>query len=736
MERTGLNVLVYGDVNANIIDGSSIWLTSISETLAQYKDITVNVLLKYPIMRKTVINNLFEYDNINIIDPYTDESIKQNNKLKKKLTKFLSYTIAAETIDFLDSINNYDLIIIRGYNLSKEISQVYKVSHKTVYYITDFPQQEEDVTKEDIIYLTTMYQNSAALAGQTKELINYFKDILGVEEDGKFLYLPPMIPNNKLGDYNFTNRSNTLIYAGKFSPLWKVPDMFKITNKINGINLKFVVIGDKFHNYPYQYNYRYNVERVLTESNRVQWKKGLTRKEVQEEIQRSDLGVSWRHEALDDSKELSTKVLEFGINGKPVIFNRNSLHESIYGQDYPLYANTEEEFEEKVKLAFADNGVYKKAAETVNRVSENHTFEKVAEYLIPKLKNIANEVESFKHIEDRYFDKVHLLFAGHDLKFAKMLIDYFTAHKDYIVKIDQWNGHNSHDEQHSLECLDWADVVVAEWGLGNAVWYSNRLRKDQKMIIRMHLQEKNTEYPKETKWSSVDQIVFIAQGIKNDIFEEFPFIPEHKATIIENLVDTELLDKPKLPDSKFNLGMQGICPSRKRLDLAIDIFEKLWKQDNRYKLYVKGKLPNEYNWLWARTAEREYYTEIFTKINSSPWKNSVIFEGWGDISEWYQKINFVLSPSDFESFHLAVAEGMAARTIPVIRDWDGSKYIYEDKYIYHETDEAVDLIIKLNSLSVEEQAKWREDAREFIVNNYEKYKLCDKWDQLIKGIVS
>ncbi|MRG85081.1 glycosyltransferase [Salinibacillus xinjiangensis] len=728
MDQTRLNVLIYGDVNANIIDGSSIWLSSISETLAQFEDTKVNILLKFPVVRKAVLNNLFDYNNVEMVDPFSQGLAKKKNK------SYLSATLAAEIIDELDQENHYDLVIIRGYNIAKEISQVYKISHKTIFYLTDFPQEREKVTKEDMIYLSTLYNNSAALGCQTPRLIEYFQSLLNIEQNDKFLYVPPMIPNQERNIKEFNNNNNTLIYAGKFSPLWRVPDMFRVVDSMDEENLKFVVIGDKFHNYPFQYNYKYNVERILNESEKILWKKGLTRKEVQTEIQQSDLGVSWRHEALDESMELSTKVLEFGINGKPVILNRNKLHESIYGPDYPLYANSKREFEEKIKLAFTNPEVYRHAAKVVYNVSQNHTFKKVAEHLRPRLMEIANNTKEFKVINERLFDKIRLLFAGHDLKFAQMIIDYFSAHNDYIVKIDQWDGHNTHDESLSEELLNWADVIVAEWGLGNAVWYSNRISENQKMIIRMHLQEKNTEYPKETKWNSVNNIVFIAQGIKNDIYETFPFIPEEKAKIIHNLVDTEKLDKPKLPDSNFNIGMQGICPSRKRLDLSLEIFEKLWEQDKRYNLIVKGKLPIEYKWLWARTAEREYYTELFTRINSSPWKDSVIFEGWGDISEWYQKIGFVLSPSDFESFHLAVAEGMAARTIPVIRDWDGAEFIYEDKYIYHDTEEAVDFIKQFNSFSEETQNEWRENARNFILNHYEKYMLCEKWDHLIKEV--
>ena len=64
-------------------------------------------------------------------------------------------------------------------------------------------------------------------------------------------------------------------------------------------------------------------------------------------------------------------------------------------------------------------------------------------------------------------------------------------------------------------------------------------------------------------------------------------------------------------------GMIGMAPQSKRLDLAVDTFELLYKKDKRYTLHIKGKQPYEYDWLWARTKEREYYTQVYEKINKS-----------------------------------------------------------------------------------------------------------------------
>lgn len=730
--------LIYADIDLNIIDGSAIWVTSIAETLVQDSQIQLTILLKRPIIRDILLKGLMNYKNVTFINPWTSDFNKLGLDLEDtswKKTKRLTPEQAAEIIDQLDQRSRFDMFLVRGYNLAKEIAFNYTYAHRTWFYLTDFPQKKEKVTEEDYKSINTIYENSARLALQTPVLIDYFKELLRVEGEGKFIYLPPMIPNYIPKSKHFRNKNNQLIYAGKFAPYWKAPEMFKAFGKINSYDYKFIVIGDKFHNHPYTENYSEIVTETLESTNRIIWKKGLSRAEVQENIIQSDVGVSWRHPIMDESKELSTKVLEFGLYGKPVIFNRNPLHEELFGKDYPLYANSEQEFIEKIKLAFTDQEAYALAAERVFSVSEKHMFKNIIHYLKPYLMDMLEVSNETLSIKERKFKKVNILFAGHDLKFAKMLIDYFKGSKEYSVKEDQWNGHNSHDEKKSKTYLQWADIIVAEWGLGNAVWYSKHKRKEQVLVVRMHLQEKNTQHPRNIIWENVDKLIFIAPGLRKEMEEAFDFLPKEKIKIIYNLVDANALNKPKLEGSKYNLGLMGISPARKRLDIALDIFEELWDKDNRYTLFVKGHLPNQYAWLWNRKEERDYYEKAFRRINSSKWRDSVVFEGWGDVSEWYRKIQFILSPSDFESFHLAVAEGMASGCIPIIRNWQGARELYPNEFIFAEVQEAVSIIQQVQQYSSSKYEEVVTSLNKLIVENYDRHVICNQWAEMLQSLL-
>lgn len=290
-------------------------------------------------------------------------------------------------------------------------------------------------------------------------------------------------------------------------------------------------------------------------------------------------------------------------------------------------------------------------------------------------------------------DKKKVLVAGHDLKFAKFIIEKIEQDDNLELLIDQWQGHDKHDEVKSFKMLDQADTIFCEWGLGNAVWYSNHKKVGQRLVTRMHLQEITTRHPENFNHTNVDAYIMVSPYWLEKFVHEFS-LERQKCKMVYNLVDNEMLDKPKTPDAAFNLGMIGDVPQRKRLDRALDIFEKLYNEDTRYKLFVKGNRPESYAWMHSksRQAEMDYYNAQYKRIEDNGWQNNVFFEGHGPIDLWLQKIGYMLSVSEFESFHLAPAEGMASGAVPIIYNWDGSDTIYDKKFIVNSSVQAVKVI--------------------------------------------
>ncbi|MDX5322014.1 MAG: glycosyltransferase, partial [Exiguobacterium sp.] len=657
---TPLRVLVYGDVNLNLIDGSAIWLTSVVSMLNQDPSIKVDVLLKRSITKPEVTAGIRELPNVRFIDVFADPTYQDAPYVERKV---LQADEAAGLIDELMKKEKYDLAFVRGFQLAYDLSQYEQTMAKTWTYITDFTHDHTQASEEELARLKQIASRSARMLCQTEAMKTYFESFLPT--DRPFLILNPMIPNVKDAVPTFTKPNDRLVYTGKFAPLWYSTEILDAFAKLRAdYPAELHVAGDKFNQDPNNPNFKQDILARLKSDDGLTWLKGIPRADVETLIESSAIGVSWRHPELDASLELSTKLLEYGSLGKPVLLNRNPMHELILGPDYPLYVNSEQEFIEKAKLALTDEAVYRDAATRLYEMAQYYTFTNT-------YKRLRDELWSMK--------KINLLFAGHDFKFLRLFMDYFERHPRFNVLIDEWEGHKIHDVNHSKACLEQADIIFCEWGLGNAVWYSHHKKPHQTMIVRIHRQEKETPFPREYNLHNIDRIILVSPYMLEEMYRLFR-IPRHKMTMIYNAVDGTRLVQPKqLDDLTFHLGMIGVNPKLKRLDLALDMLETLRKEDARYKLFIKGRHPNEIYWINKREDERAYYDRLLERLEEPAFKDSVVFDGHGDdVPEWLTKIGFVLSTSDLESFHLAPAEAMTSGTYPIIRHWTGSETIYPD----------------------------------------------------------
>jgi glycosyltransferase involved in cell wall biosynthesis len=231
----------------------------------------------------------------------------------------------------------------------------------------------------------------------------------------------------------------------------------------------------------------------------------------------------------------------------------------------------------------------------------------------------------------------------------------------------------------------------------------------------LHRQEIELPFLERIRWHNVDRVIFIAEWLKEEFLARFPQVAD-RALLIPNGIDAEMLDQAKLPGAEFNLGLLGYCPMLKAPHLAIELLSALKRLDRRYTLFIKGRSPQELPWLWRRPEERSYYEQLLERIEHSPYTNSVIFEPHGeDVATWLSKIGFLLSTSDYEGSHQAVAEGMASGAIPVIRNWRGASQLYPDRYVFSTVSQAVGSIRRWNVPEhyLRESASCRHLAKQF-----------------------
>ena len=122
------SVIIYGDLDTNIIDGSSVWLMSLCEAFTK-TDVSVHLLLKSDIAREVLLKPLIDNTDVKIIEP-KHFGIQEGK---------ISAEDAMNLIEILDGIyGGYKSIILRGLEVSS-FSLGKKSLWKRVYtYLTDY----------------------------------------------------------------------------------------------------------------------------------------------------------------------------------------------------------------------------------------------------------------------------------------------------------------------------------------------------------------------------------------------------------------------------------------------------------------------------------------------------------------------------------------------------------------------------------------------------------------------
>lgn len=706
---------LYGDVDLNIIDGSAIWLASLAEVLSGHPRVDLRVLLKASETRDLITAGLRELPRVSLSRP-------------SGAGARLSQREAVRALVDLDRDVPFDAVILRGRVVAGEAATS-PLAGRLWTYLTDVPQSVSGLRPEDSQQIDAVAAASSCVLAQTEELRAFLEGVApGVR--GRTALLPPMVPASFRAPRHErpAGRPFRLFYAGKFAPLWgflEAVDTFRALQQRHP-GLEFHVVGDKIHNPPDDPDFAPSVEAALRSGDGLVWHGGTTREGVAELLADADLALSARDRAMSESLELSTKLLEYGAAGVPVVMNRTEMHERLYGADYPLFIDDLDDLDEVVDTAVVDQDAWTRARDRTVRTAEGFTFDAVRQRLAPHLERLAPDTLSAPAPRVR---RRRVLIAGHDLKFFSNIQQHLER-SGAEVRVDRWHGHKAHDEPASRDALAWADVVVCEWCLGNAEWYAQRRRGDQRLVVRFHRQELETEFPPRLDVDAVDTMVFVAERVRRLAVERYAWDSLH-TEVVHNAVDTLRLDRPKLPGHEHNLAMIGLVPRLKGLKRALDLLVALRRHDRRYRLSLAGALPWEKEWVWNRASERRYFTDQFDRVRSHRLlRDAVSFEGHvGDVCSWLEKVGVVLSMSDLESFHLGLAEGMASRAVPVIRPWEGAEELYPTEWIHATPSEAA---ARLLDAGVDRAASG-ERARAHIRDNYDLDELHLRWTELVLG---
>jgi glycosyltransferase involved in cell wall biosynthesis len=733
------SALVYGDINLNLIDGSAIWVQSAVQALAR-AGCAVTLVLKAPVRTSRLLAPLEAEPGVTIRRPYEEQlldGIGGNG---------LTPAQASRTLTALDAERRHDIVVLRGRRIVSQVVADGALRGRLWTYLTDIPQSIPAMTAETVTWLAGVADASQFLLCQTEELRCFLEGSVPAA-CGKCVLLPPVVPPAPAlpgpaaaPAAPAATGALRLIYTGKFAPRWNTYEMTQLPGLLagRGVRAELHMVGDKVHNDPADPGYYRRMRAALGEApapglspatvpaSGVVWHGGHSREDAMRIAASCDIGLSWRHPGMDASLELSTKVLEFGMLGLPVILNRTPMHEALLGADYPMFAADLADVVAIAENAAADPAVMKLAASRTSAAAAEYTLDKavsrVRRYLDAALPRAGQAPGG---------TALRVVVAGHDLKFFTPLLNYLRKQPGLEIRVDHWRTLSEHDEQVSEEMARWADVVICEWCGPNAIWYSENKRRGCRLLVRLHRFELYARYPYLVNVKAVDQVICVNKHYAELVTEQTGW-PSRKIVTLPNTVDIDQLDRPKLDGARFSLGIVGVVPSRKRLDLALDVLEELRRDDERYMLYVKSGMPWDLWWIWRKPEERGHYVAALHRIQRSPLlRGAVVFDEAGpDIPAWLRRVGFVLSTSDDESFHVAPAEGMASRAVPVVRHWPGAEAVYDPRWIRETPAEMAAAIAGIGS-----GQEWREAgalAHAQAAESFEMNKVFATWYRLLR----
>jgi glycosyltransferase involved in cell wall biosynthesis len=372
---SGRRIVVYGEIDPNLVDGSSVWLQSICQVLASLEGVEVTLLLRRPLEpgRRFLLAELEAHDGVDVVDAGRSGLLAP-----------------AEAFDELQGLDRdrgpFDVVLLRGQSVLAEAAFREGFDGRLWSYAMTGRGMSDEM-------LRSLARRSARLLCQTEAVAVELREI-APEADGRVLVLPPMIPDfGPPPERNGRQGPLRLVYSGKLAPeyCWlETVEAFKaLREAVPAAELH--VLGDKIHRPPDRPGFHDEATRSLRETEGLRWHGAVPRTVIPSRLAECDIALSVRDPGVEASRELSTKVLEYGAAGLPVILNRAPAYERLLGEDYPFFVDGSRDAAELLTGPALDRELRAAAASTCHVASRSFTFPRIAKQLsdrVPPIRSV------------------------------------------------------------------------------------------------------------------------------------------------------------------------------------------------------------------------------------------------------------------------------------------------------------------------------------------------------------
>ncbi|MFD5654369.1 glycosyltransferase family 1 protein [Streptomyces sp. NPDC127039] len=269
-------------------------------------------------------------------------------------------------------------------------------------------------------------------------------------------------------------------------------------------------------------------------------------------------------------------------------------------------------------------------------------------------------------------------------------------------------------EQHLRPYLDWADTVFIDWCAAAAALFTAVDPGTARIVVRLHSYEAFSQWPRLTDFSRVDDLIFVAEHIRDLALRSVPALtgPQAPRThIVDNGMNLSGFALPKAPDARFTVGMVGIGQVAKDPLWALQVIRALRSRDPRYRLVlIGGDMDTK-----ASQAAAAYQRSFLRKVAPLVKEGAVERRGaTSDVAGNLRDVGVILSSSVREGCHVGVMEGAASGAVPVVRDWPffagkehGASTLYPAEWVVSTPEAAADRILAVTA----DEETWSQHCR-------------------------
>ena len=330
------HVVLAHNVDLNLIDGSAIWYASMAEMLAE-TGLHVVCAIPSEAEASPILQPLHPISNVSILTP----SMMGYQNVNRKLSHTDYVSMVVSLAEYLPGPTK---VFSRGFDLLQDLALNKEIELWA--YLTDYYSHDEKgqatVKQPTSALVRSICDSKGRILCQTPLIQDELAKLSGMSLE-HFVDLPPMIPDQPPQPMTSTEKNDVInvVSAGKMAPLWGVEPLLNAACH----NIAVKVIGDKIHNGPASDStFRSRMTTKLESNEYIEWIHRLPRKEVLKHVAKADIAWCARDAYFEQqTRELSTKVLECILVGTPAIITRSPLHISLFGEEWPFFVISPED---------------------------------------------------------------------------------------------------------------------------------------------------------------------------------------------------------------------------------------------------------------------------------------------------------------------------------------------------------------------------------------------------------